>query len=186
MHLPSQISTLTIMVYFSKSDVLFIASEELKEGITDTGHRQPRSAQAMEQLAKDRRSKRFRSIRPWIIRLLSELVRKVSSDTEKIAADFQDVANSAQIGQQASNDVAEEINSLFNFTKEVAVVINELSKTSGEVNGNRVIEGIAEQTTLLALNAAIEAARAGEQGRGSGWLPRRPVSWRTSPNRRPG
>lgn len=151
-----------------QSDVLFIASEELKEGITDTGHSATQVAQAMEQLAKAS-SEQAVQINHAVdtIRLLSELVRKVSSDTEKIAAVSKNVANSAQVGQRASNDVAEEINSLFNFTKEVAVVINELSETSGEINEiTGVIEGIAEQTTLLALNAAIEAARAGEQGRG--------------------
>ncbi len=87
--------------------------------------------------------------------------------TANIAVSSEKMADSAVVGQTVTNDIANEINGLYQSTKEVAQVIEALNRTSEEItNITTVISGIAEQTSLLALNAAIEAARAGIQGKG--------------------
>lgn len=151
-----------------QSDVLFAASQELKEASGDTGRSATQVAQAMEELSKAS-SEQSEQIEQAVetINLLSQLVRKVSDDTEMIAAASEQVAGSAQEGQQATDRVARQISELYTTTQGVAEVIGELNQTSEEIGAiTTVIEGIAEQTTLLALNAAIEAARAGEHGKG--------------------
>jgi len=153
-----------------QTETLFIASKELKSASADTGNSASEVARAMEELAKasqDQSDQINQAVE--IIDTLSGLVRKVSVDTEVIAASSEKVAESAKEGQKATDAVANQINELYTATQEVAEVINELSKTSEEISKiTTVIEGIAEQTTLLALNAAIEAARAGEHGKGFG------------------
>ncbi|MCX7921956.1 MAG: methyl-accepting chemotaxis protein [Clostridia bacterium] len=65
------------------------------------------------------------------------------------------------------NDVVVSINNIASSSREVGVMIDDLSQSSlkiGEIT--QFITGISEQTNLLALNAAIEAARAGEAGKG--------------------
>jgi methyl-accepting chemotaxis protein len=127
-------------------------------------------AQAMEQIAQAT-SEQTIQINDTVekVDLLAQLVKKVTGDTEQISFVSEQVAESARLGQKATNDVANEFNELFNFTKEAAQVIEELHNTSEEISeSTTVIQGIAEQTTLLALNAAIEAARAGEHGKGFG------------------
>lgn len=151
-----------------QSDTLLIASQELKSASFDTGQSAAQVAKAMEELAKaaTEQSEQI-SQTVEIINLLSNLVRKVTLDTENIAASSERVAESAKLGQKATDIVASQISELYDTTKEVGEVINELSKTSGEISEiTTVIQGIAEQTTLLALNAAIEAARSGQHGKG--------------------
>ena len=55
----------------------------------------------------------------------------------------------------------------FEHDEEVLALISQLEEDLHHIGeAVRVIDDIADQTTLLALNAAIEAARAGEHGRG--------------------
>jgi methyl-accepting chemotaxis protein len=66
---------------------------------------------------------------------------------------MQSTAATMQRIADATNSVAEKMDSLSHRSQEIGKVVN-------------VIQEISGQTNLLALNAAIEAARAGEHGRG--------------------
>jgi methyl-accepting chemotaxis protein len=143
---------------------------ELSDAANYSGKSATEVAKAMEQIAQASTEQTIQiSDAVERVDLLAKLVTKVSGDAEKISIVSEQVAESAQLGQKATNNVVNEFNELFNFTKEAAQAINELHNTSEEISEIiTVIRGIAEQTTLLALNAAIEAARAGEHGKGFG------------------
>ncbi len=151
-----------------QAQLLIDASKELQDASNDSGRSAAEVARAMEELAKAS-SEQADQVTQTVntITELGNIVRQVSTDTEKIAVVSEKVADSAKVGQKVTGDVATEINELYISTKEVAAVIEELNRTSGEISEiTSVIGGIAEQTTLLALNASIEAARAGIQGKG--------------------
>ena len=88
-----------------------------------------------------------------------------------------DIANTAQLTQEANNAGYESKHTVTKAQETVAELVMDVENSVGSVSDMShkteginsilgVIGGIAEQTNLLALNAAIEAARAGEQGRG--------------------
>jgi methyl-accepting chemotaxis protein len=152
------------------SNTLFLASRDLKNTANETGKSSQEVATTIGELARAA-AEQAEQTNEAVTKLdvLAGLVRKVSAEVENISAESESVAQSAILGQKATTDVAEEIVKIYELTKDVTGVIDELEKTSREITSiTALIQSIAEQTTLLALNAAIEAARAGEHGRGFG------------------
>lgn len=129
------------------------------------------------------------------IRLVSEVMEKLSSGMEEVADHAENLNNQAESVYQAMEQIAGEANNGSDFAKEIkdradalrksgqkrrqvtgqmAADINSLLQSSLEkskdvekINAltNDILE-ISSQTNLLALNASIEAARAGEVGKG--------------------
>lgn len=151
-----------------ESDSIIVASKDLKDASHESGRSASEVARAMEELAAGT-TEQTNQISQAVstVTELSELVRKVSTETANIAASSKKMSDLAVAGQNVANDITNEIDGLYQSTNEVAEVIKALNSVSGEIsNITDVISGIAEQTSLLALNAAIEAARAGSQGKG--------------------
>ncbi|MCB1887637.1 MAG: methyl-accepting chemotaxis protein [Rhodocyclaceae bacterium] len=87
-----------------------------------------------------------------------------SADTEAMARSAGGLTVSAATEVAT---IASQVSASAERVRDLANVLSELDRRSGEIHGIvGVIREIADQTNLLALNAAIEAARAGEQGRG--------------------
>jgi methyl-accepting chemotaxis protein len=151
-----------------QSQTLALASKELKNASTESGRSATEVAQAVESMAKAS-LEQTTQINQTVnnVTQLGHLVKTVSTDSLRIADSSKQVAVSAHNGQKLSTDVASDIGVLYNVTKEISAIIEEINQSSERIkNMSSLIEGFAGQTTLLALNAAIEAARAGEHGRG--------------------
>jgi methyl-accepting chemotaxis protein len=151
-----------------QAQTLAIASKELRNASTESGRSAAEVAKAVESMAKAS-LEQTTQINQTVnnVTQLGQLVKKVSHDSLRIADSSKQVAVSAQNGQQVSSDVVSDIGALYNITKEIRSIIEEINQSSERIkNISSLIEGFAGQTTLLALNAAIEAARAGEHGKG--------------------
>lgn len=151
-----------------QAEVLFLASEELRQASVDTGQSAAQVARSMEELAKATTEQTTHISRAVdTVDRLAGLVRKVTDDTMSIAEASENVALSAQEGETATRQIMAGMHQIVDSTAEFAKVIEEMSYASNRINEvTATIASIAEQTTLLALNAEIEAARAGEQGKG--------------------
>jgi methyl-accepting chemotaxis protein len=151
-----------------QAQTLANASKELRNASSESGRSATEVAKAVESMAKAS-LEQTNQINQTVnnVTQLGHLVKKVSNDSLRIADSSKHVALSAQNGQKVSTDVVADIGALYNITKEIHSIIEEINQSSERIQKiASLIEGFAGQTTLLALNAAIEAARAGEHGKG--------------------
>lgn len=101
------------------------------------------------------------------IRDISSDAAIISSQSEEISHAVSRTGRKSAEGDEAIQELAEQMDSIYTIMDQLALVIQELGGRSQEIGQiTSVITGLAGQTNLLALNAAIEAARAGEHGRG--------------------
>ena len=94
-------------------------------------------------------------------------VEEIMARTKDIHAKAADTSNLASASGTNIGQVREQMQQIFDTTKNTSSLISNLIRQSKEIQMiSNVITEITDQTNLLALNAAIEAARAGEHGKG--------------------
>ena len=94
---------------------------------------------------------------------VEELSAMITEVTDNIRAN----AIGASAANELSQTVSKDVEQSSQFMEELIVAMQNITKTSTEVNKIiKTIDDIAFQTNILALNAAVEAARAGSAGKG--------------------
>jgi methyl-accepting chemotaxis protein len=98
---------------------------------------------------------------------MSTATAEVARNAENAAAAARNADSHATKGNEAMQNIKDEINSLNHNISLTGEAVTGTAQLANQIDSVvDVIKGVAEQTNLLALNAAIEAARAGDQGRG--------------------
>lgn len=98
---------------------------------------------------------------------MNTMVNLMVQQSESSAEIAEQAANNATQGSSAVSQTIASMDRIRDNTQEAARRIKRLGEVSQEVSTIvRLIEDIADRTTVLALNASIQAAAAGEAGRG--------------------
>lgn len=98
---------------------------------------------------------------------MSTATAEVARNAEQAASAARNADSHASQGNQAMQNIKQEISSLNEDIRLTGEAVDGTAKFAEDIHQVvDVIKGVAEQTNLLALNAAIEAARAGDHGRG--------------------
>lgn len=111
--------------------------------------------------------------------MVSDSIEEINLMAKTIKEAAQNAASSAQASEQSMNDAAEGANtvartsnameSIRSNVQDTARAIKRLGESSQEIREIvKIINEIAERTSILALNASIQASAAGEEGRGFG------------------
>jgi len=94
-------------------------------------------------------------------------IQQIADATYSVLGKAKQTKETADAGQVTIEHAQQQMDIIYQSTKETTALIARLTKQSEEIqNITKVITDITEQTNLLALNAAIEAARAGDHGKG--------------------
>lgn len=98
---------------------------------------------------------------------MSENLHKISEESKQIGILSNQIKKLSSDSEEIIGSAVKKMESIANATKQSKDIISQLEQKSSEISGFvDIISQISSQTNLLALNAAIESARAGEQGKG--------------------
>ena len=123
---------------------------------------------ATEVLSKDSQ-KQFEQVRSSIdvISDMGGAIRTIATRTAKSAERSIESANMAEEGAIAVTESNASIQKIREQVQETALTIKRLGESSLEIGGIlRLINEIADRTSILALNASIQASMAGDAGKG--------------------
>ncbi len=110
-------------------------------------------------------------VREDVTGALSDAINSMSESTAKTLANVTNVSNEVRSASQEGRDTVQRtskgMNDIRSTIQETGKRIKRLGERSQEITGMvKLIDDIAERTSVLALNANMQAAMAGEAGRG--------------------
>ena len=110
-------------------------------------------------------------VREDVTGALSDAINSMSESTAKTLANVTNVSNEVRSASQEGRDTVQRtskgMNDIRGTIQETGKRIKRLGERSQEITGMvKLIDDIAERTSVLALNANMQAAMAGEAGRG--------------------